>query len=346
MPGFRRRATSMASVMVTTASLAACGSVTQPTAQPVARVDSGEVFALMDPGASAATLQAYAALRSVDGLAYRVLWSALEPSAGSYNWTSLDAAFAVVRQQGKKITIHVAPSDLGLPAWLGSLGMTSYDYTAPQGARTGPVPWDNVYLSNYRGFVAALGAHVQAFGNMDLIASVSDPVPVPEMTIVGCQNGQLSGGIPYDRSRYLAAWQTTFGAYASAFPGIRLFVSAPLAFICLNDGNDGRAFYGEVMRYASSLTGNAAVFAADLTALGSQRLQQAGALPGQLAVGLQTIWSNTNDPTNRMQGSLGSAVCRGWNAGARYFEIYQSDLSSTDAGVQAAISSARTGQGC
>lgn len=186
---------------VTTATLAACTGATSPAAH----ADSGMVFALMDPGASTANLRTFAALHTVDGLAFRVFWGSLEPSAGSYNWTALDAAFAVVREQGKQMAIHVAPSDLGLPAWLGSLGMKSYSYTAPQGARTGPVPWDDVYLSNYRGFVAALGAHVQATGNMDLIASVSDPVPVPEMTIVGCQNGQLSSGIPYDRTRYLAA---------------------------------------------------------------------------------------------------------------------------------------------
>lgn len=300
----------------------------------------------MDPGASTANLQTYAALRSVDGLAYRVLWSSLEPSAGSYDWTALDAAFAIVRQQGKKITIHVGPSAVGLPGWLGSQGMVSYTYTGPQGLRTDPVPWDDVYLSRYREFVAALGAHVQATGNMDLIESVSDPVPVPEMTIVGCQNGQLTGGIAYSRSQYLAAWQTTISAYASAFPGIRLFVSAPVGFICLNDGNEGQAFYADVMRYASSLTGDAAVFAADLTALGSQRMQQAGSISGPAAIGLQTIWSYTNDPNDRMQGTLTDAVCRGWTLGARYFEIYQSDLSSADASVQAAIGIARTGQGC
>lgn len=119
-----------------------------------------------------------------------------------------------------------------------------------------------------------------------------------------------------------------------------------MAFICLNDGNDGQAFYADVMRYASSVTDHASVFAADLTALGSQRLQQAALLPRQGAIGLQTIWSYTNDPTDRMQGTLTSAVCRGWNAGARHLEIYQSDLTSAEAGVQAAIGGARTGQGC
>lgn len=333
-----RGAVALASV----ANLAVCGGPTAPTSN----AGSGKVFALMDPGASTANLQAYAALSSVDGLVYRVLWSSLEPSAGSYNWTALDAAFDIVRRQGKKITIHVGPSAAGTPGWLGSLGMVSYTYTGPQGLRTDPIPWDDVYISRYTQFVAALGTHVQATGNMNLIESLSDPVPVPEMTIVGCQNNQLAGGLAYSRNRYLAAWRTTISAHASAFPGIRLFVSAPLGFICRNDGNDGQLFYAELMSYALSLTSYAAVFAADLNALGSQRMQQVGSISGQAAIGLQTIWSSTSDPNNRMQGTLADAVCRGWNLGARYFEIYQPDLSSADSNVQAAIGIVRTGQGC
>jgi len=339
----------MLSVAVAAATLAACsGSTTAPTkpVTPVTPVAAGRVFALMDPGASAATLQTFAALPGVDGLAFRVLWSTLEPAAGTYAWAALDTALGVARQQGKQLTIHVAPTAVGLPGWLAALGMASYTYTGPQGLRTDPVPWDTVYLARYRAFVTALGAHVQASGNMDLVASVSDPVPVPEMTIVGCQNHQLTGGIAYDRAAYLAAWDSTISTYAHALPGIRLFISAPIAFICASDGNDGQAFYTDVMRYASSVTSHAAVFAADLTALGSQRMAQAASLSGSPAIGLQTIWSSTSDPSNRMQGSLADAVCHGWTLGARYFEIYQPDLTSGDAAVQAAIASARTGRGC
>ena len=338
-----RRAAHASAAPVTLALLAACGGA---TTMPVTYATPGSAYALMDPGATTAALQQFAALPSVDGLAFRVLWSQLEPAAGAYDWTALDTAFAVVRQQGKMMTIHVGPTSVGLPGWLGPLGMASYTYTDPHGTHTDPVPWDDVYLSNYRTFVAALGAHIQATGNMNLVAAVSDPLPETEMSIPGCQDGRLAGSVPYDRGQYLAAWQSTISAYANAFPGIRLFVSAPLSFICLNDGNDGRMFYSDVMGYARSVTSHAAVFAADLNALGSQRLRQLGALAGQATIGLQTIWSYSDDPSNRMQGSLADAVCQGWNAGARYVEIYQADLSNADPAVQAAIGSARTGHGC
>ena len=204
-----------------------------------------------------------------------------------------------------------------------------------------------MYLSQYAQFVAALGSHIQASGNMDVLEAVSDAAPVAGMTIVGCQNNGLAGGIAYSRSQYLDAWKTTVSAHANAFPGISLFVSAPIAFICLNDGNDGQAFYTEVMNHALSKTSTAAVFVADLNALGSQRMQQVkSSISAQAAIGMQTIWSYTDDPTNRMQGSLSDAVCRGWNLGARYVEIYKADLDNADAGVQAAIGQGRSGAGC
>jgi hypothetical protein len=335
-------------------SLTACGggggdtgpapSAAAPSAPAAA---AGKVFALMDPREAPTSMAAYAALASVDGLAYRTTWAAMEPTLGHYNWADLDAAMAIVKAQNKKITVHVGPSGQGLPTWLAALGVATYTYTGPQGTRTDPVPWDSVYVARYAAFVSALGQHIQDSGNSAVIEAVSDAAPVAEMTIVGCQSGALTGGTAYSRSSYLAAWKTTIGAYASAFPGTRLLVSAPIAFICGSDGNDGAAFYTEVMTDALAKTASAAVFVADLNAAGSQRMQQvSSAISAQAAVGMQTIWSYTSDPTNRMQGSLSSAICRGWNMGARYVEIYKADLSNTDSAVQNAIAQARSGAGC
>jgi hypothetical protein len=121
---------------------------------------------------------------------------------------------------------------------------------------------------------------------------------------------------------------------------VRVFVSAPTPQICRPD-DDGLAFYTDVMAAMTPSVTNLAVFAADLNALGSQRLGQVATSLRTLPLGFQTIWSSTNDPTNRMQGSLSSAVCGGRAAGARYFEIYKSDLDSTDAALVTAISQAR-----
>ncbi len=272
----------------------------------------------------------------------------MEPAQGSYDWTALDAAFAIVRADGKLLTLDVGVASAGLPGWLAGLGMKSYTFTSPTGGPvTAPIPWDPVFLGQYEQFIAALGAHVQAEGNMGLLQATSDGTPLAEMSIVGCSNGDLAPGVAYSRSTYLSAWESTIAAHAAAFPGIKLYVSAPVAQICMPD-NDGAAFYADVMSYAFEQTKTASVFAADLNALGSQRMAQVSAsIQSQAALtAFQTIWSYTGDPSNEMQGTISQAVCQGWNLGGRYFEIYKADLSNSAPSVQTAIAQARTGAGC
>ena len=323
------------------------GSATQSVTLLVSPPQVSKVFALMDVGDSTAVLDSFAARETVDGLAFRTSWKALEPQNGVYDWTTLDAAFDTVRTRGKQLTLHVGASSLGIPNWLAGLGVVMYTYTTPLGATvTEPIPWDAIFLSRYSQFVAALAAHIQARGDTSLLFAVSDGVPVAEMSIFGCRNGVLSGGITYNRANYLNAWKTTIDAHAAAFAQTRLLISAPIAVICIPD-NDGKAFYTEVMNHALTKSANTTAFAADLNALGSARLAQVDAsISSRAAITFQMIWSSTNDTGNRMQGPLKDAVCKGIGSGARYFEIYKVDISSSDAAIQDAIQRARAGQAC
>ena len=320
----------------------------QPTSEPAPEPSQpGKVFALMDVGDSTAVLDDFAARAMVDGLAFRTSWSMLEPEQGFYDWSGLDAAFDRVRERGKQLTLHVGVASIGVPKWLGGLGVATYSYKTPMGATvTEPVPWDATFLSRYTQFLGALAAHIQARGDAGLLYAVSDGAPVAEMSIVGCQNAILSGGTPYSRANYLSAWKTTVNAHAAAFPATRLFISAPVAVICMPD-NDGKAFYAEVMNNALAQGSIATAFAADLNSAGSARLGQIDAsILARAAIAFQMIWSSVNDTQDRMQGTLNDAVCRGKAGGARYFEIYKADISSPDAAIQNAIQSARSEQSC
>ena len=330
------------------ATLSACGGGS-PAMAPAAGTPpaSGKVFALMDPGESTLSMNRYAGLASVDGLAFRSLWGALESRKGVYDWSTLDAAMDAVRAQNKRLTVHVAVSGQAAPAWLVADGAAYYSAQSPLGVVAGPVPWDSVYLRNIATFVAALSAHIRSRGDMDLVALVSDGAPISEMTLVGCQNNLL-GTVSYSRSVYLDAWRTTVAAYAQAFTGTTLLISAPVSLICANDA-DGKAFYSEVMNYALSQSSAIGIFAADLKAsgTGSQRMDQVDeSIRSRASVNFQTIWSATNDPNARMQGTLDQAVCKGWSLGGRYFEIYKADIDNPSSTIQAAVTRARTGPGC
>lgn len=319
---------------------------------PAAPPSPGRVFALLDPGESAATMRTFAQLKSVDGLAYRAWWRKLEPRDGGYDWQTLDAAVAAASAAGKKVTVHVGGGGMGTPSWLTGLGVQSYTYRIPGGligagtARTDPVPWDAVYGRRFVSFVGALGQHVADLGKRSTVGAVSVGVPVGEMTILGCANGRLEGGPAYDRAAYLAAWRTTIDATVAAFPGTRVLVSLPIGFICRDD-RDGTPFVTEVVRDARQRSAAVGFFAADLNAAGSSRAAMVDpTLRAQAGISFQMIWSATNDPNQRMNGTLGAAVCRSWALGGRYVELYKADLVNPAADVQAAVATARTGRDC
>lgn len=335
------------SATTTTSSSTAANSTTtnSTTTTTNSSATTSQVFALLDPGESNNAMAQYAALASVDGLAYRTRWSTLEPGDGSYNWTALDAAFSAVAAQNKLLTVHVGVSGGAWPQWLQSAGAQTYTYSGPQGSVTDPVPWDSTFLARYGDFVSALANHIQSSGNMSRLRAISVGAPVSEMSLVGCQNNTM-GSVTYNRSNYLQAWKTTIGNYASAFTSAPVFVSAPVNVICMPD-NDGKNFYTELMNYSIALNAHTAVFAADLNALGSSRMNQVDtSISSQTAIDFQMIWSANPDPQNRMQGTLRDAVCKGLGYGTHYFEIYKTDLSSSDSAIQSAITTARSGQGC
>lgn len=312
-----------------------------PPPPPASSPSASSVFALADPGDPRATLDALAADSRVEGIAFRTTWGLLEPQDGAYDWSALDTALEVARNRGKKLTLHVGATGFGLPRWLTGLGVATYSFALRNGQRTtDPVPWDATYLARYGRFVQAMAAHIRSRGDESLLRAVSDGVPVSEMSLPGCRDGRLENGPAYSRAAYLEAWRTSGASHLAAFPSTPIAVSAPVAVICAPD-QDGRAFYTELM---APLSERVVVFAADLNAEGSQRMSQVDASISSRGVLFQTIWSQSDDPENRMRGTLRDAVCRGLAFGARYFEIYKADLASADAGVRDAIEKARAGR--
>ncbi|MDO8413406.1 MAG: beta-galactosidase [Gallionellaceae bacterium] len=291
------------------------------------------------------------AMSTVDGIAVRIAWKILEPAQDNYNWTIIDSAVAAASVTGKKVTLHIFPTGTGTPSWLYSSqpAASSYTYTSPAtGASvTDPVPWDNVYLTQWSNLIAAIADHLTTSGMMTYIQAISVTAPVLEMSIVGCSDGRLTPALAYSRTDYLAAWQTTISAVQQAFPASNKFLPVPVDSICKADF-DGPAFYKELLDYALQLdpTGFSS-FATDLNAQGSWRMNGILSDISRAPVALQFIWSASNDPYYRMAGTLIDAICSGLNTyGGSYFEVYQDDLSSTVSATQQAIEAIHTPSLC
>jgi hypothetical protein len=303
----------------------------------------------MDAGDSASAFNTFLALNIVDGIAVRTSWQSLEPAQGSYDWSVIDAAVAAAAGHNKKLTLHIVASVFGSPpGWIYSLGAQSYSYASPTGVtKTDPVPWDAIFLSRWSAFVSAFASHLVAIGGLSQVQYISIAIPVPEMSLVACSNASLPGAIAYNRTTYLNAWKTSIQTLQAAFPGITKLLPAPVSVICAPD-NDGAAFYHDTLDYSLGLSATGfALYATDLNALGSVRMNGISADANRAPVTLQFISSATSDPTNRMQGSLKDAICAGLKTyKAGYFEVYKADLQNADAKIQAAIQAIRSPNLC
>lgn len=272
----------------------------------------------------------------VDGLAIRTSWARLEPTEGRYDWTSLDSMLAQVAAANKKATLHILGSGYAqvTPSWLMAAGAQFYNgFKGPD-----PVPWDPVFLQKWSNFLPKLAEHLRTSGGDAVLLNMTVAVPVPEMNLFSCKNGMLDGNsIAYDRAKYLAAWKQMVDLYQTNFPAVNRMISAPQNGICLAD-NDTQ-FFTELMRYAQGKDAvHHYIFAADLSAQGSARTQPYLSLAPPATLSFQPVAAYTNDPNHWVKGTMLQLYCSGLKLGGTYFEVYASDLSSSDPAVQQGIS--------
>jgi hypothetical protein len=304
----------------------------------------------MDTGDAQSVLERHLAMAQVDGVAVRTSWQTLEPTRRGYDWTAVNQADEAAARQGKKWGLHVMASVFATPpSWLAGQGMQTYTYRSPVGTTvTDPVPWDSVYLSEWRSFAAALGAHLQSRGALDRLSYVSVAVPVAEMSLVGCANGTMgTSGPAYQRTQYIGAWKSAIQSMDEALPTVRKLLPVPVGIICRPD-TDGPALYTELFQYAQSRSApRFGLFATDLQGTGSSRLDGVSALVDQAPVVLQFIGAASAPAGVPLSGTLLEAVCKGRQ---RYrgvaFETYKADLASSDPAIQAAVAAIRAGEGC
>ncbi|MDO8413407.1 MAG: hypothetical protein Q7S51_06440 [Gallionellaceae bacterium] len=294
---------------------------------------------------SSSNYNTFLAMSAVDGIAVRANWSALETASGVYDWTIVNNAVTAASVAGKKVTLHILPTGTSTPAWLySSASAASYTYTLPGASTstTDPVPWDNIYLTRWASLINALADHLTASGVTAKIQAISITAPVPEMSLAACDQLPTS----YVSATYSQAWRTTIDAAQSAFPNTQKLLPVPVDSICKQDMT-GPTFYKGLLNYAlQTYGGGFAMFAADLNAQGSWRIDGVSDV-SSAPINLQFIWQASSDPGNRMQGTLKDAICKGLNSyKSNYFEVYQEDLSSTSAPVQQAIQAIHTPSLC
>jgi hypothetical protein len=228
-----------------------------------------------------------------------------------------------------------------------------------------PIPWDSVYSAKWSAFVSALGQRYD--GNSAVswvhvagVNSLTDETFLPlaqgsaiNVTVKGvpysCNaNNDVQNWIKAGYTRTLAenAWKNVDQAFAAAFPHHQLGpMVEPGGFPPIDE--NGNMIKGEAQDWQvptdmltnEHQTWGSRFFAQNngLSAFWSWQLPSS--LAGKVTVAYQMLAGATGDSTCRMNNGvspcdpatvLGKAIDNGIDNGARYLEIYRSDIENPD----------------
>ena len=199
-------------------------------------------------------------LPGVDGIYVRLVWEAIEPRPGSYDWTTLDREVARALAAGKKLSLGVR-SGFFAPPWLSQQGVPhGAFFVGPHGGTRGrcetvhiPVPWSPLYQEAYARMIHALAQHLRARrGAYEAVRIVKITginqrtdelrLPAARERPGSCQRDAVTTwqALGYRPSKVIDAWQKLAAAVATAFPDKVLAVNILQANDFPPIGEDGQ----------------------------------------------------------------------------------------------------------
>jgi len=261
---------------------------------------------------------------SVTGLSLRLGWNQIQPQKGVYDWSFLDSNIKKASTYGKKVMIRVFGGKY-TPGWVYDAGAVPYTFVDTDGVTTltMPLPWDSVYLQNWRNFIMALGRKYARKPQVVLI-HVTGPCEDGEMYLPESDNQELWLQLGYSEQKLTGAWMTAIDAFSLAFPNtfLAIDISRPAAF------GDSLNVLEDVLSYAYRglgqhlrVQGNwlSAKTSPDFTLF-----QIVINYANYTNVGFQMLCPASD--VERFGGTLRQGIDNGLNAGASYLEIYGGDI--------------------
>jgi hypothetical protein len=145
------------------------------------------------------------------GISWTFPWRALEPSAGSYNWTTVDDALAA--SGSKPVFLRVIPG-ITSPAWLPRAD--GIVVPNPKGGSAWmPIPWNANFLATWKTFIHAFGARYSGRSHIEIVEGGGDG-PQGEAHLTGTYS--LWHSVGYSVATYVGAISTEIAAFKAAFP--------------------------------------------------------------------------------------------------------------------------------
>jgi hypothetical protein len=178
-----------------------------------AATKGGQCFAYLSAGSPNLIITHANVLKSspCDGISWTFPWHALEPTQGSYDWTTVDDAIAA--SGSKPVILRVIGGDTA-PAWL----PRADGIVAPNpkgGSAWMPIPWNANFLAAWKTFINAFGARYNSNSHIAIIEGGGDG-PQGEAHLTGSYS--LWHGVGYTEQTYVGAITTEIADFKAAFP--------------------------------------------------------------------------------------------------------------------------------
>ena len=145
------------------------------------------------------------------GISWTFPWHALEPTQGTYNWTTVDDALAAAGS--KPVILRVIGGDTA-PSWLPRAdGITAPN---PKGGSTWmPIPWNANFLAAWKTFINAFGARYNSNSHIAVIEGGGDG-PQGEAHLTGSY--AMWHNVGYSTQTYVGAITTEIADFKASFP--------------------------------------------------------------------------------------------------------------------------------
>ena len=258
-------------------------------------------------------------LHYVEGLSIRAGWKDIEPVEGIYEWDYLDNIIQEAANHDKKVMIRIL-SGVHTPLWVYDKGVPTVTFSDSYGHKhVTPVPWDDIYLTEWINFIYALGDRYNSNDTVVLVHMSGSTIKSAEMHLLkGVEGRQLMYDAGYSKSVIVNAWERVLDAYDDALD--KKALSLNLAIPLVKDGALEEIIYeGEsAIRKNFRIQGNYLKASTDTNYLPHQLITDFD----EIKAGFQMV-STSRSPR---LGSLEGAIDMGLEAGARYFEIYETDI--------------------
>ena len=278
---------------------------------------------------------------SIAGVAPRVNWKDLEPSADQFNWQVTDQVFAQAAASHKFVVLTVVPG-FGTPAWAlqGVATATFARQYGPEAGQVGalPMPWDQTYLSRWFAFLQAVADRYGTSPEFRMIAAAG-PTSVSEEMSLPDDGSDIHRWIAlgYTPDKYAGAWRAVFQAYLRIFPSqyvsLALYPGLAISNNRTRDASQRSATTQSIvaagLQYKDrfALQGNGLVASSN----GDNVYDVVSANRGNVVTGFELTTSATINPGREGDAAspvhaLALALQHGLAAHVDFLEVYQADV--------------------